>query len=102
MRASGLRISGSSSHSVDRPESQPDMFNETNDSFLLYLNSKAVAIGPDFDLMARLGETVSMDRPDAALTIRVADRLSAARQPAVNGEARSWAFDRAAWTWHEL
>ena len=78
------------------------MFNEKNDSYLLYLNSKAVAIGPDFASMSQLGETVSQDRPEAALTIRVADRLSAERQPAVNSEARCWAFDRAAWTWREL
>jgi hypothetical protein len=78
------------------------MFNEKNDSFLLYLNSKAVAIGPDFDSMAQLGETVAKDRPEAELTIRVADRLSATRQPAVNGAARCWAFDRAGWTWREV
>lgn len=77
------------------------MFNEKNDSFLLYLNTKAVAIGPDFASMAELGETVAKDRPEAALTIRVADRLSPARLPAVNG-ARTWEFDRAAWTWREL
>jgi hypothetical protein len=75
---------------------------EKNDSFLLYLNSKAVAIGSDFASMAQLGETVPKDRPEAELTIRVADRLCATRQSAVNGDARCCAFDRAAWTRREV
>ena len=78
------------------------MLNEQNDSFLLYMNSKAVAIGPDFATVAELGQSVAKDRPEAALTIRVADRLSPNRQPAVNGEARTWSFDRATSTWREL
>jgi hypothetical protein len=78
------------------------VFNEKNDSFLLYLNSKAVAIGPDFASMSQLGETVAKDRPEAGLTIRTADRLSPSRQPAVSADARCWVLDRAAGVWREL
>ena len=78
------------------------MLLENYDSFLLYMNSKAVALGPDFTTVAELGKTVATDRPEAELTIRVADRLSSDRQPAVNGQARTWVFDRATWAWREL
>lgn len=78
------------------------MFNEKNDSFLLYMNSKAVAIGPDFATVAELGQSVAKDRPEAALTIRVADRLSEFLKPAVDGNARTWAFEGATLTWREI
>ena len=77
------------------------MLNEKNDSYLLYMNGKPVAIGPDFDTASKLAETVAQERPTATLVIRVADRLTRLGRPEVNTSARSWHFDRARKSWRE-
>jgi hypothetical protein len=76
------------------------MLNEKNDSFLLYMNGKPVAIGPDFNTAAEVAESVVRQRPNASLVIRTADRL---RQglPHVDPLARSWFYDHQAKSWRE-
>jgi hypothetical protein len=77
------------------------MLNEANDSYLLYMNGKPVAIGPDFRTAASLAEGVAKERPDAELLIRVADRLLRSGLPDTHPDARMWRFDRASASWRE-
>lgn len=74
---------------------------EMKDAYLLYVNSKPMAIGAEFERVAELGESVAKEQPEAELTIRVADRLSANRQPIVDPEAKCWVFSRVSWGWNE-
>jgi hypothetical protein len=74
---------------------------EMTDAYLLYVNCKPLAIDPEFERIASLGESVAQEQPEVELTIRVADRLSAQRQPIVDPEAKCWVFDRTSWSWSE-
>ena len=90
-----------SSARISFPPGTLAMLNEQNDSYLLYMNGKPVAIGPDFDTTAKLAESVLKERPGASLLIRVADRLTRVGLPDVDPRAQSWHFDRTTLSWRE-